>query len=80
MGQAPRPRWEEPNGADTEFDPEVRPAELVFRDASFVICFVPKLHLLEVNFGPEERLVSVLLPENAPIGLLYLFRCGAAFE
>ena len=73
-GQAPGAGWDNPHGAYPEFDPEVRPAKLVIRVASLVVRLVPEFHSLEVNFRPDERLVSVLLPENAPIGLLYFFR------
>ena len=80
QSEAPGAGWHKPHGANPEFDPEVRPAELVFRDASFEVRLVPEFHLFDVDFGPKQWPVSVLLPENAPIRLLYFFLSGAAFE
>ena len=69
--QAPTSGWHKPNGAYPEFDPKVRPAKLVFRDATFVICLVPEFHFFKIDLRLEQWPVSVLLPENAPIRLFF---------
>ena len=48
QSESPGAGGDVPNGAYPEFDPKIRPAELVFRDSSFVICLVPKFHLFEM--------------------------------
>ena len=75
--KAPGAGGGEPHGAYPEFDPEVRPAELVVRNASLVVGFVPFSTLV---FGPEQWPVTFLLPENATIRLFDFLRCGTAFE
>ena len=74
QSESPGAGGDEPHGPDPKFDPEVRPTELVIRDSSLVVRLVPKLHFFKVDFGPEERLVAFLLPENATIRLFDFFQ------